>query len=118
MKPPGRPPTRREAERLFWREIAKGLTSQDAAVAAGAAPAVGTRWLRHAGGIPQIDPAGSGRYLSFAEREKITLWRVQGATVRKMAKQLGRTPSTISRKLRRNTATPGGKLEYRTPATQ
>jgi hypothetical protein len=28
MKSPGRPSTRREVERLFWREIAKGLTSE------------------------------------------------------------------------------------------
>ncbi|PJN30513.1 IS30 family transposase, partial [Streptomyces sp. CB02959] len=68
MKSPGRPSTRREIERLFWGEIAKGLTSEDAAVTVGAAPAVGTRWFRHAGGMPQISLTVSGRYLSFAER--------------------------------------------------
>lgn len=79
MKSPGRPSTRREVERQFWRDIAKGLTSEDAAVAVGAEPAVGTRWFRPAGGMPQIDLAVSGRYLSFAEREEIALLRVQGA---------------------------------------
>ncbi|MEU6577585.1 IS30 family transposase [Streptomyces sp. NPDC046805] len=118
MKSPGRPSTRREVERLFWREIAKGLTSEDAAVAVGAAPAVGTRWFRHAGGRPQIDLAVSGRYLSFAEREEIALLRVQGAGVREIAQQLGRAPSTISRELRRNAATRGGKLEYRASVAQ
>ncbi|MGW2881209.1 helix-turn-helix domain-containing protein, partial [Streptomyces sp. NPDC001233] len=113
MKSPGRPSTRREIERLFWGEIAKGLTSEDAAVAVGAAPAVGTRWFRHAGGMPQISLTVSGRYLSFAEREEIALLRVQGAGVREIAGRLGRSPSTISRELRRNAATRGGRLEYR-----
>ncbi|MFD0327185.1 IS30 family transposase [Streptacidiphilus monticola] len=118
MKSPGRPSTRREVERLFWQAIAAGLSSEDAAVAVGAAPAVGTRWFRHAGGMPQIDLAVSGRYLSFAEREEIALLRVQGAGVREIAQQLGRAPSTISRELRRNAATRGGKLEYRASVAQ
>jgi IS30 family transposase len=52
----------------------------------------------------------SGRYLSFREREAIALMKAQGAGVRHMARELGRDPSTISRELRRNAATPGGKL--------
>ena len=60
----------------------------------------------------------SGRYLSFAEREEIALLRAQGAGVREIAKQLGRAPSTISRELRRNAATRGGKLEYRASVAQ
>lgn len=118
MKSPGRPSTRREIERLFWGEIAKGLTSEDAAVAVGAAPAVGTRWFRHAGGMPQINLTVSGRYLSFAEREEIALLRVQGAGVREIAGRLGRSPSTISRELRRNAATRGARLEYRASVAQ
>ncbi|MBT2526325.1 IS30 family transposase [Streptomyces sp. ISL-99] len=118
MKSPGRPSTRREIERLFWGEITKGLTSEDAAVAVGAAPAVGTRWFRHAGGMPQINLTVSGRYLSFAEREEIALLRVQGAGIRDIAGRLGRSPSTISRELRRNAATRGGRLEYRASVAQ
>ncbi len=55
----------------------------------------------------------SGRYLSFAEREEIALLRVRGHGVRDIARTLNRSPSTISRELRRNAATRGGKLEYR-----
>jgi IS30 family transposase len=55
----------------------------------------------------------SGRYLSFREREEIAIFRAQGAGVRAIARQLGRAPSTISRELRRNAATRGGKLDYR-----
>ena len=60
----------------------------------------------------------SGRYLSFAEREDIALWRVQGHGVRAIARRLGRSPSTVSRELRRNAATRGGKLEYRAGVAQ
>lgn len=44
--------------------------------------------------------------------------RAQGAGVRKIARQLGRSPSTISRELRRNAATRCGKLEYRASVAQ
>ena len=53
----------------------------------------------------------SGRYLSFAEREEIAILRAQEVGVRETARQLGRSPSTISRELRRNAATRGGRLE-------
>ena len=60
----------------------------------------------------------SGRYLSFAEREEIALWRAQGGGVREIARRLGRAASTISRELRRNAATRGGGLEYRATTAQ
>jgi IS30 family transposase len=60
----------------------------------------------------------SGRYLCFEEREEIALLRVQGVGVREIARRLGRAPSTISRELRRNAATRGGKLEYRASVAQ
>jgi IS30 family transposase len=59
-----------------------------------------------------------GRYLSFEEREDIALLKAQGAGVREIARRLGRAPSTISRELRRNAATRGGKLEYRASVAQ
>jgi len=43
MKSPGKPSLRRDVERLFWREIAKGVTSEDAALAVGASQAAGSR---------------------------------------------------------------------------
>ena len=45
-----------------------GLSSEDAGVAAGVSPAVGTRWFRDNGGMPSsnLTPL-SGRYLSFGE---------------------------------------------------
>lgn len=60
----------------------------------------------------------SGRYLSFAEREEIALLRAKDCGVREIARSLGRAPSTISRELRRNAATRGGRLDYRASVAQ
>jgi IS30 family transposase len=60
----------------------------------------------------------TGRYLSFPEREEIAVLKAQGAGVRAIALRLGRNPSTISRELRRNAATRGGKLDYRASVAQ
>jgi IS30 family transposase len=120
MRSPGRPPVGRlEHRQRFWAAIARGLSSEDAAVQAGVSAAVGVRWFREGGGMPSVTLApASGRYLSFAEREEIALLRVRGAGVRVIARQLGRSPSTISRELRRNAATRGGGLEYRATTAQ
>lgn len=114
MKSPGAPAHRREMERAFWKQIALGLLPEEAAGATGVSRAVGSRWFRHGGGMAPFDlhPL-SGRYLSFAEREDIGLLRAQGVGVRDIARRLDRNPSTISRELRRNAATRGGKLHYR-----
>src|SRR5436305_3291221 len=119
MKSPGAPSLRRDVERLFWREIARGLTSEDAAIAVGASQAAGSRWFRERGGMPLfMVSALTGRYLSFPEREEIAVLKAQGAGVREIARRLGRDPSTISRELRRNAATRGGRLDYRASVAQ
>jgi IS30 family transposase len=119
MRSPGRPPVRREIERLFWTKIAEGLSSEDAALACGVSAPVGSRWFRNGGGMPSISLVPpSGRYVSFAEREEIALLVAQRFAVREIAGKLGRSPSTISRELRRNAATRGGKLEYRASIAQ
>jgi IS30 family transposase len=56
--------------------------------------------------------------LSFAEREEIALLFARGCGVRQIARRLGRSPSTISRELRRNAATRGGYFGYRATAAQ
>ena len=119
MRSPGAPSLRREVERQFWAQIATGVTSEKAAEAVGVSPAVGTRWFRHRGGMP-LDMAKPvcGRYLSFAEREEMGLLRAQQVGVREIARRIGRSPSTVSRELKRNAATRGGKLEYRASVAQ
>jgi IS30 family transposase len=114
---------RQEHRRRFWAFIAAGLSSEDAAMKVGVSQPVGFRWFRQAGGMApsHLSPSSkppSGRYLSFAEREEIALWRAQGLGAREVARRLGRAASTISRELRRNAATRGGALEYRATAAQ
>jgi IS30 family transposase len=119
MRSPGRPSAaRREHRQRFWAAIADGFSSQQAGVVAGVSPAIGVRWFRDGGGMPSVSRVPlSGRYLSFAEREEIAILRAKGCRVREIARRIGRSPSTISRELRRNAATRGGGLEYRaTPA--
>lgn len=100
-------------------KIAEGLTSEDAAMACGVSGPVGSRWFRHAGGMPPIEVSPqSGRYLCFSEREQIAVMRAEGVSMGMIADRLGRSPSTISREPRRNPATRNGKLEYRTSTAQ
>ena len=120
MGSPGRPPLgRREHRQRFWEEVARGLSSEESAVAVGVSPAVGARWFRQCGGMPpfSLRPL-SGRYLSFVEREEIAVLQARGCGVREIARQLRRSSSTISRELRRNAATRSGNLEYRVRTAQ
>ena len=120
MYSPGRPPVARREHRIrFWEGVARGLSSEQAAVQSGVSQPVGTRWFREYGGMaPFSFRPLSGRYLSFVEREEIAVLRAQGCGVREMAVQLGRSPSTVSRELRRNAATRTGTLDYRATTAQ
>ena len=109
----------RHVEQEFWRRIAEGMGSEDAAAAVGVSGPVGSRWFRHGGGMPPITLAApSGRYLSFVEREEVAILRAQDQGVREIARRVGRHPSTISRELRRNAATRSGKVEYHASVAQ
>ena len=63
MRAPGRPPVgRREHRQRFWAAIARGLSSEDAGVAAGVSAPVGVRWFRERGGMDPLAAAPlSGR---------------------------------------------------------
>jgi IS30 family transposase len=120
----GRPPVAGRAEQeLFWRGIAAGLNSENAALSAGLSEAVGPRLFRKTGGMPpamfrsSAKPL-SGRYLSLAEREEIALLNAQGHSIRGIGRRLGRAGSTICRELDRNAATHGGKMAYRATTAQ
>ena len=117
---PGRPPAGRREHRVrLWTAITRGVSTVEAAVEAGVSEVVGVRWFREGGGMPSVTLAPlSGRYLSFAEREEIAILKSQEVGVRDIARRLGRSPSTISRELRRNAATRGGVLAYRAIAAQ
>src|SRR5438067_12871608 len=99
----GRPPAGRREHRVrFWEAIARGASSENAAVEAGVLPSIGVRWFRKGGGMPPVALAPvCGRYVSFP-REEIAVLLARGCGVRELARQLGRAPSTISRELQRN----------------
>src|SRR3954470_16123253 len=119
MRSPGRPEPSRVVQREFWRLIASGITTVQAAEEVGVSAPVGVRWFRHAGGMTPLSLAEpTGRYLSFAEREEIALLHAQGKGVREIARTIGRAPGTVSRELRRNAATRGGRPVYRAVVAQ
>ena len=117
---PGRPSVARREDRVrFWRSIAAGVSSTDAAAVAGVSPAVGSRWFRDGGGMPPISLVSlSGRYLSFAEREEIAILHAQRVGVREIARRLSRSASTVSRELRRNASTRSHAVVYRATTAQ
>jgi hypothetical protein len=58
MRSPGRPTAgRREHRQRFWEGIRRGLSSEDAALAAGVSQPVGGRWFRESGGMPPFSLA-------------------------------------------------------------
>jgi len=73
-------------------------------------------WFRRAGGVKSNGPRpAGGRYLSVAEREEIAVGLAAGESVRVIAARLGRSPSTVSREVRRNSR---GARHYRAVAAQ
>jgi len=117
---PGRPTVAWREDRVrFWAAIARGVKTEDACAEARVSGPVGFRWFRHAGGVnPCLPLVISGRYLSFVEREEIALLRAQRAGVREIGRRLGRSPSTISRELRRNASTRTYRLDYKATLAQ
>ena len=98
-----KPRVPRSVEREFWRVVRSGVTYVDAARRVGVSIDTTKLWVRHGGGMPTISLAEpSGRYLSFAEREQIALGLAAKLSVRQIARELGRAPSTVSREIARN----------------
>jgi transposase, IS30 family len=92
-----------ERMRVFWDLLQAGEFITEAAGAAGTYREKGTRWMAASGGIrPRRGRNLVGRYLSLAEREEIALGRARGESIRDIAGRLRRSPSTVSRELRRN----------------
>jgi hypothetical protein len=92
-----------EVYQVFWAGMAAGEFINDAAIAAGSYRKQGSRWLAAAGGVrPRRGRGLRGRCLRLAQREDIALGRARGESIRTIAALLGRSPSTVSRELRRN----------------
>jgi transposase, IS30 family len=54
--------------------------------------------------LPAVSPSGPSRYLREAGRIRIADRLPEKASIRQIAAELGRSPSTISRAVRRNSA--------------
>jgi IS30 family transposase len=91
----------------FWVLMAGGSTLTAASETVGVSRATGRKWRQATGGrIPRKRPEPSGRYLSLEERIQIADLRLGGAGVRAIAVEIGRSPATVSRELRRNGSAP------------
>ena len=97
-------PGRRELQRHFWLLVRAGLAKKRAAVALGLSADTGKEWFSQAGGVipAYVTIPSTGRGLAIAEREEIFAGVERGESIRRIAHQLGRAPSTVLRELRRN----------------
>ncbi|MFJ6262887.1 IS30 family transposase [Rhodococcus erythropolis] len=122
----GRQPLR--IERTAYLQLVKeGLSNYEACRIVGINPKTGRRWRngRNASGrnrsAPPIHPVAPAvevpsRYLVEADRIHIADRLREKATIRAIASELGRSPSTISREIRRNSHPVSG--DYRPYAAQ
>jgi transposase, IS30 family len=120
----GRRLTRERAAYLAL--VDEGVSSKEACRVVGVNTRTGQRWRngrmpsgRHTGAAPITAPAPvvvRGRFLNEDDRIHIAdRWR-EKATIRQIAVELGRSPSTVSRELRRNAHPGTGR--YRPHAAQ
>jgi len=101
-----------EVVQPFWAALQRGEFIADAAAQVGTYRKQGTRWVAACGGVrPRRGRSLKDRCLSFDEREEIALAHARGEKQCEIARRLGRSPSTISRELRRNADRDGA---YRT----
>ncbi|NRB42052.1 MAG: IS30 family transposase [Pseudomonadales bacterium] len=94
---------------IIWKLWINGDPMINIARAIEKPPATIFSYLRYHGGIQPYSRTRSSITLSLAEREEISRGLAANYSVRKIASQLERSPSTISREVSRN----GGVSKYR-----
>ena len=88
---------------LFWAGMQTGDFITDAVVPIDRSRRTGRRVLAEAGGVrPRRGRNLKCRWLTFAQREENAVLRNQGHSLRRIGAVVGRSASTISRELRRN----------------
>jgi len=95
-----------------WRRRKQGETVESIARSLAMNSGTLRGWFGATGGIQPPERVRSGRHLSLQEREEISRGLVAGRSLRRIAQQLGRPASTISREVKRN----DGALNYRAVA--
>lgn len=94
---------------VLWSRWVQGDSLSEIARGLGRNPNVVAWVARRAGGYPPRERRRARHALALSEREEISRGLAMGASVRAMARCLGRAPSTVSRELRRH----GGRPRYR-----
>jgi IS30 family transposase len=98
----------------LWGRWRAGETLTQISRALGWYPGRVYRELRRRGGFAPTERRRSERQLRLTEREEISRQLACGASLRAVARQLGRAPSTVSREVRRH----GGRQAYRASAAE
>ena len=93
----------------FWDRWQRGESIHQIARSLGRRHSSVRRVLAQTGGIRPATRHRAPRTLTLAEREEISRSVARGCSLRSVAEQLHRAPSTISREIRRN----GGRDRYR-----
>jgi DNA-binding CsgD family transcriptional regulator len=96
-----------DVESEYWRLVLSGIGSVEACQRLGIDRKTGHPWRAENGAA--TDPAERGAFARngicpLLERQRIATLRRDGLGIRQIAQELGRSPSTICRELRRYTA--------------
>lgn len=105
----GRPGLSKEQRLETWRLWRSGESLSDIGRAIAKHPGSVFGVLKLHGGITPREQCRSSQSLTLREREDISRGLAGGQSIRSLAKQLGRSPSTISREINRH----GGIFQYR-----
>jgi IS30 family transposase len=104
-----------EVERaVLWRRWAAGETLTDISRVLGCSVATVAYELRQRGGFAPVPRRRAARQLRAGEREEISRGLASAASLRQIARRLGRAPSSVSREVRRH----GGREQYRADAAE
>jgi IS30 family transposase len=86
-----------------WERLRNGQSVRSVAIGLGRYPSAVRGLIKRSGGVPPLVVKSRGpRFLSVFEREEISRGLLVGASIRSIARKLNRSPSTISREIRRN----------------
>jgi IS30 family transposase len=91
--------------RWYWIQISAGRSIEEAASAVGVSIKTGRQWFADAGGVkPRCSEEGPRRRprLSLGERVIIDVGVKLGKSIRSIAAEIGRAPSTVMREIDRN----------------
>lgn len=98
----GRPGMPGERKHELWDRWRAGESISQISVALAKPPCSVFTILRHHGGIAPAPRRRRPGFLSLAEREEISRGLASGKSLRQIALDLGRAPSSISREVKRN----------------